>query len=172
MTFNSDIVSKTGDQQAFFVPDTFVILRFTSLRISNHFRCDVCNYSTTTKGNLSIHMQSDKHINNIQELQGSASGSASNITTSTTLAHKVSRSQGTYFWQHPIYKASSFFVGWVFYMCPWYLKSVYYDTDLSFGGSIIEWRNLATSEKLHWSEVALKLLLKVLRYKHFQRIVF
>lgn len=33
------------------------------------YRCDVCNYSTTTKGNLSIHMQSDKHINNIQELQ-------------------------------------------------------------------------------------------------------
>ena len=33
------------------------------------YRCDVCNYSTTTKGNLSIHMQSDKHINNMQELQ-------------------------------------------------------------------------------------------------------
>ncbi|ELU11068.1 hypothetical protein CAPTEDRAFT_215623 [Capitella teleta] len=32
------------------------------------YRCDVCNYSTTTKGNLSIHMQSDKHINNMQEL--------------------------------------------------------------------------------------------------------
>ena len=31
--------------------------------------CKVCNYSTTTKGNLSIHMQSDKHINNVQELQ-------------------------------------------------------------------------------------------------------
>lgn len=38
------------------------------------YRCEVCNYSTTTKGNLSIHMQSDKHINNVQELQnGSAS---------------------------------------------------------------------------------------------------
>lgn len=33
------------------------------------YRCDVCNYSTTTKGNLSIHMQSDKHLNNMQELQ-------------------------------------------------------------------------------------------------------
>ena len=32
------------------------------------YRCEVCNYSTTTKGNLSIHMQSDRHINNIQEL--------------------------------------------------------------------------------------------------------
>ncbi|CAG0912541.1 unnamed protein product [Notodromas monacha] len=35
------------------------------------YRCDVCNYSTTTKGNLSIHMQSDKHLNNMQELQQS-----------------------------------------------------------------------------------------------------
>ena len=33
------------------------------------YRCEVCNYSTTTKGNLSIHMQSDKHLNNAQELQ-------------------------------------------------------------------------------------------------------
>ncbi|KAK3086367.1 hypothetical protein FSP39_017455 [Pinctada imbricata] len=32
------------------------------------YRCEVCNYSTTTKGNLSIHMQSDKHLNNVQEL--------------------------------------------------------------------------------------------------------
>ena len=30
------------------------------------YRCDVCNYSTTTKGNLSIHMQSDRHVNNVQ----------------------------------------------------------------------------------------------------------
>ena len=33
------------------------------------YRCEVCMYSTTTKGNLSIHMQSDKHLNNMQELQ-------------------------------------------------------------------------------------------------------
>lgn len=32
------------------------------------YRCEICNYSTTTKGNLSIHMQSDKHLNNMQEL--------------------------------------------------------------------------------------------------------
>ena len=38
------------------------------------YRCDVCNYSTTTKGNLSIHMQSDKHINNMQELQAAPAG--------------------------------------------------------------------------------------------------
>lgn len=41
------------------------------------FRCEVCNYSTTTKGNLSIHMQSDKHLNNMQSLQnGGSIGSA------------------------------------------------------------------------------------------------
>ncbi|CDW54228.1 hypothetical protein TTRE_0000249801 [Trichuris trichiura] len=33
------------------------------------YRCDICRYSTTTKGNLAIHMQSDKHLNNAQELQ-------------------------------------------------------------------------------------------------------
>lgn len=43
------------------------------------YRCEVCNYSTTTKGNLSIHMQSDKHLNNMQELQ--SSGGQSNITS-------------------------------------------------------------------------------------------
>ncbi|CAF0717630.1 unnamed protein product [Brachionus calyciflorus] len=32
------------------------------------YRCDICDYSTTTKGNLSIHMQSDKHMNNLKEL--------------------------------------------------------------------------------------------------------
>ena len=35
------------------------------------YKCEVCNYSTTTKGNLSIHMQSDKHLNNMQEIQAS-----------------------------------------------------------------------------------------------------
>lgn len=38
------------------------------------YRCEVCNYSTTTKGNLSIHMQSDKHLNNMQELQNGGGG--------------------------------------------------------------------------------------------------
>jgi AT-binding transcription factor 1 len=33
------------------------------------YRCDICNYSTTSKGNLTIHMQSDKHVNNVQERQ-------------------------------------------------------------------------------------------------------
>ncbi|RXM27261.1 Zinc finger homeobox protein 3 [Acipenser ruthenus] len=43
------------------------------------FRCEVCNYSTTTKGNLSIHMQSDKHLNNMQNLQNG--GSIAAVTT-------------------------------------------------------------------------------------------
>nr|XP_023646473.1 zinc finger homeobox protein 3 isoform X3 [Paramormyrops kingsleyae] len=41
------------------------------------FRCEVCNYSTTTKGNLSIHMQSDKHLNNMQTLQNGGSVTSS-----------------------------------------------------------------------------------------------
>ncbi|CAI2308764.1 unnamed protein product [Caenorhabditis sp. 36 PRJEB53466] len=35
------------------------------------YRCDLCRYSTTTKGNLSIHMQSDKHLHAVQELPNS-----------------------------------------------------------------------------------------------------
>ena len=48
------------------------------------YRCEVCNYSTTTKGNLSIHMQSDKHLNNMQELQqgGGAASAAANPSSS------------------------------------------------------------------------------------------
>ncbi|XP_018114944.1 zinc finger homeobox protein 2 [Xenopus laevis] len=34
------------------------------------YRCEACNYSTTTKGNLTIHMQSDKHLANLQSYQG------------------------------------------------------------------------------------------------------
>ena len=45
------------------------------------YRCEVCNYSTTTKGNLSIHMQSDKHLNNIQDLQN---GTTPNPTMPTS----------------------------------------------------------------------------------------
>ena len=45
------------------------------------YRCEVCNYSTTTKGNLSIHMQSDKHLNNIQDLQN---GTTSNPALATS----------------------------------------------------------------------------------------
>nr|XP_004661861.2 zinc finger homeobox protein 2 isoform X2 [Jaculus jaculus] len=41
------------------------------------YRCDVCNYSTTTKGNLSIHMQSDKHLANLQGFQPGPGGQGS-----------------------------------------------------------------------------------------------
>nr|CDS19036.1 homeobox [Echinococcus granulosus] len=30
------------------------------------YRCEICNYSTVTKGNLAIHEQSDRHLNNVQ----------------------------------------------------------------------------------------------------------
>lgn len=46
------------------------------------YKCEVCNYSTTTKGNLSIHMQSDKHLNNMQEIQ--ATGGPLPTTSSST----------------------------------------------------------------------------------------
>ncbi|XP_046889654.1 zinc finger homeobox protein 4-like [Hypomesus transpacificus] len=39
------------------------------------FRCEVCDYATSSKGNLSIHMQSDKHLNNVQA-GGHANGHA------------------------------------------------------------------------------------------------
>lgn len=43
------------------------------------YRCEICNYSTTTKGNLSIHMQSDKHLNNMQELNNTQSINQPNV---------------------------------------------------------------------------------------------
>lgn len=56
------------------------------------YRCDVCNYSTTTKGNLSIHMQSDKHINNVQELQnGNIPATAEHLLQSQALAAAVAQ---------------------------------------------------------------------------------
>ncbi|XP_043471415.1 zinc finger homeobox protein 4 isoform X2 [Leptopilina heterotoma] len=58
------------------------------------YRCEVCNYSTTTKGNLSIHMQSDKHLNNMQEIQqgGGAASSASTNPSSSQDAPLPTRS--------------------------------------------------------------------------------
>ena len=62
------------------------------------YRCELCNYSTTTKGNLSIHMQSDKHLNNAQELQNgglpnSLNTSADNCSLNTSLKTSLSSSQ-------------------------------------------------------------------------------
>ncbi|XP_030221579.1 zinc finger homeobox protein 3 [Gadus morhua] len=43
------------------------------------YRCEACDYATSSKGNLSIHMQSDKHLNNVQSggLAGGGGGAAS-----------------------------------------------------------------------------------------------
>lgn len=49
------------------------------------YRCDICDYSTTTKGNLSIHMQSDKHINNLKETKTTTSSSNSSSNSSSPL---------------------------------------------------------------------------------------
>uniref|UniRef100_A0A672TH25 Zinc finger homeobox protein 3 n=1 Tax=Strigops habroptila TaxID=2489341 RepID=A0A672TH25_STRHB len=53
------------------------------------FRCEVCNYSTTTKGNLSIHMQSDKHLNNMQNLQNGGGEQVFSHTTGVVAAAVV-----------------------------------------------------------------------------------
>lgn len=65
------------------------------------YRCEICNYSTTTKGNLSIHMQSDKHLNNMQDLSSAqtiAAVTESNIDSEKKLnMDKITRQQ------YPIY---------------------------------------------------------------------
>lgn len=57
------------------------------------YRCDICDYSTTTKGNLSIHMQSDKHVNNVKEFKektgGGASSSSPALSGSKELAGEI-----------------------------------------------------------------------------------
>ncbi|QQP37152.1 Uncharacterized protein FKW44_017339 [Caligus rogercresseyi] len=59
------------------------------------YRCEVCNYSTTTKGNLSIHMQSDKHLNNMQELQnGGVVSSSDNKPSSSSSSSSVGPHMG------------------------------------------------------------------------------
>ncbi|XP_034390516.1 zinc finger homeobox protein 3-like [Cyclopterus lumpus] len=49
------------------------------------YRCEVCDYATSSKGNLSIHMQSDKHLNNVQN-GGHSNGQihTSHITTNNS----------------------------------------------------------------------------------------
>ncbi|XP_072006756.1 zinc finger homeobox protein 2 isoform X1 [Engystomops pustulosus] len=56
------------------------------------YRCEACNYSTTTKGNLTIHMQSDKHLANLQGYQGS--GPATNTSVPPLAATPVNTGQG------------------------------------------------------------------------------
>ncbi|KAG7253682.1 hypothetical protein CRUP_015847 [Coryphaenoides rupestris] len=45
------------------------------------YRCEVCDYATSSKGNLSIHMQSDKHLNNVQS-GGHANGGGGGVVVS------------------------------------------------------------------------------------------
>ena len=60
------------------------------------YHCAVCNYSTTTKGNLTIHMQSDKHINNMQEFTNGSSASLQDFATSAaSVAASVSSVSGS-----------------------------------------------------------------------------
>ncbi|XP_026166497.1 zinc finger homeobox protein 3-like [Mastacembelus armatus] len=47
------------------------------------YRCEVCDYATSSKGNLSIHMQSDKHLNNVQN-GGHPNGHTSHINNSSS----------------------------------------------------------------------------------------
>lgn len=47
------------------------------------YRCEVCDYATSSKGNLSIHMQSDKHLNNVQN-GGHANGQTTPHGTSSS----------------------------------------------------------------------------------------
>jgi len=58
------------------------------------YRCEVCNYSTTTKGNLSIHMQSDKHLNNVQDLANSGGDLAQFSKHSAAMAGAAAAAQG------------------------------------------------------------------------------
>ncbi|XP_037942197.1 zinc finger protein 2 isoform X2 [Teleopsis dalmanni] len=58
------------------------------------YRCEICNYSTTTKGNLSIHMQSDKHLNNMQELNNSQSMVAAAAAAAAVAAVGSSKIEG------------------------------------------------------------------------------
>ncbi|KER19731.1 zinc finger, C2H2 type, partial [Opisthorchis viverrini] len=51
------------------------------------YRCEICNYSTTTKGNLAIHQQSDKHLNNVQELEQTGVKPVTKTPTCSTHTH-------------------------------------------------------------------------------------
>ncbi|KAM4809927.1 zinc finger homeobox protein 2 [Rhinophrynus dorsalis] len=102
------------------------------------YRCEACNYSTTTKGNLTIHMQSDKHLANLQGYQGP--GTTSNTAVPPLASPGVSQgetSQPSPPDRQPKQKAS------------WHCKVCNYETNIS--------RNLRihmTSEK-HMQNVLL-----------------
>ncbi|XP_063310951.1 zinc finger homeobox protein 2 [Pelobates fuscus] len=58
------------------------------------YRCEACNYSTTTKGNLTIHMQSDKHLANLQGYQGSGTSSNSSAPPMTAPSVNIGQVEG------------------------------------------------------------------------------
>ena len=62
------------------------------------YRCDLCLYSTTTKGNLAIHMQSDKHMNNCRDFSSTTSIAAfacsTSVSSSDMSLDQTSQSQG------------------------------------------------------------------------------
>ncbi|XP_049930031.1 zinc finger homeobox protein 3-like [Epinephelus moara] len=62
------------------------------------YRCEVCDYATSSKGNLSIHMQSDKHLNNVQ------SGGHSNGHMHTSHITNNSGSSNGHAVDEPVYK--------------------------------------------------------------------
>jgi hypothetical protein len=71
------------------------------------YRCDLCLYSTTTKGNLAIHMQSDKHMNNSRDfsspsLIGTGTTSLATCSPDNSLDRTV-ETQGSsrFFTRHP-----------------------------------------------------------------------
>ncbi|XP_031149400.1 zinc finger homeobox protein 3-like [Sander lucioperca] len=61
------------------------------------YRCEVCDYATSSKGNLSIHMQSDKHLNNVQN-GGHSNGHmhTSNITNNSSSSDGHTADEPTY----------------------------------------------------------------------------
>ncbi|XP_071356616.1 zinc finger homeobox protein 3-like isoform X2 [Trachinotus anak] len=62
------------------------------------YRCEVCDYATSSKGNLSIHMQSDKHLNNVQN------GGHSNGQMHTSHITNNSSSSNGHTVDEPVYK--------------------------------------------------------------------
>lgn len=67
------------------------------------YRCEVCDYATSSKGNLSIHMQSDKHLNNVQN-GGHANGHMHTSHISTTNSSSSSSSSNGHSVDEPTYK--------------------------------------------------------------------
>lgn len=57
------------------------------------YRCEICDYSTTTKGNLSIHMQSDKHINNLKEIRENAPSTKNTNDSSSSVSKLAVKSE-------------------------------------------------------------------------------